>query len=249
MREVRFFYHPEALTSDLLPHDEALHAVRVLRLSEGDEIFIIDGHGAFHRAVVTMTSAKHCAYSIMETLPQQPTWHGHIHLAIAPTKNMDRMEWMAEKATEVGFDELSLVECRFSERRKINVERIDKVVVSAVKQSRKAWKPIVNDMTPFTDFLRQHTTGSRFICHCYDEIERHDLYELLSRLDKSAGIDTTSPSPEIIVLIGPEGDFSIDEVRQAVAAGWQSVSLGKSRLRTETAGLTAVMMANLAMRV
>jgi len=232
MKEERFFYVPDAATSQELPEEEAQHAVRVLRLKEGDEMMLMDGIGNFHRATVGAVNAKHCPYTITETLPQQRPWPGHLHLAIAPTKMMDRMEWLAEKATEVGFDELSLLDCRFSERRVVKTQRLEKIVVSAMKQSRKAWKPVLNGMQDFKSFIAQHTTGARYIAHCYDEVPRVNLYEQLK-------------GQSALVLVGPEGDFSIDEVRMAVEAGFVSVDLGRSRLRTETAGLAAVMMMQL----
>lgn len=236
MKEERYFYAPEASALSELPEEEATHALRVLRLKEGDEMMLMDGAGTFYRAAVSMTSGKHCFYQILETLPQQRTWQGHLHLAIAPTKMMERIEWLAEKATEVGFDELSLLDCRFSERRVVKTPRLEKIVISAMKQSRKAWKPVVNEMLDFRSFIARHTTGHRYIAHCYEEVPRKNLFSLLSEANEAA---------ETLVLIGPEGDFSIDEVRTAVDAGYVSVDLGKSRLRTETAGLAAVMMMQL----
>ena len=206
MKEARYFYVPDADVANELPEDEAQHALKVLRLAVGDEIFLIDGKGCFYRAQVTFTSNKHCIYEIQESLPQQQGWTGKIHLAIAPTKMMERMEWMAEKATEVGFDELSFLNCQFSERRKLRADRIEKIVVSAVKQSRKAWKPIVNDLIDFNAFVNQPRPGRKFIAHCYDEIERVDLFNRL--------YDHQSDEP-ITIIVGPEGDFSIEEVRLA----------------------------------
>ena len=239
MKETRYFYVTDAATATELPEEEAQHAVRVLRLQAGDEMMLMDGNGMFYRAEVTLAAPHHCKYVIRETLPQEPTWNGHLHLAMAPTKLMDRVEWMVEKATEIGFDELSLLNCKFSERKVVKTERLEKIVVSAVKQSRKGWKPIVNEMQSFKSFITTHTTGRRFIAHCYEEVPKQNLFHLLS--EKNDYPDNT----EIIVLIGPEGDFSIDEVRMAVDAGYVSVDLGKSRLRTETAALSAVMMMQL----
>ncbi|MCR5132140.1 MAG: 16S rRNA (uracil(1498)-N(3))-methyltransferase [Prevotella sp.] len=239
MKEVRFFYVPNAAEQSELPQEEAVHALRVLRLKEGDEIFLQDGKGVFHRAQVTIANNKHCFYDILESEPQQRMWNGRMHLAIAPTKNIDRMEWMAEKATEVGFDELTFLDCQFSERRQLRVDRIEKIVVSAMKQSRKAWLPKVNEMVPFRQFVSQPRQGRKFIAHCYDEISRADLFEQLQQ----------NPSDETLVLVGPEGDFSVDEVKLAMDNGFEPISLGTSRLRTETAGLVAVTMAHLAKRL
>ena len=245
MKEERYFYVPGAAALSELPEEEATHALRVLRLKEGDEMMLMDGEGTFYRVAVSMASGKHCFYQILETLPQQRTWQGHLHLAIAPTKMMERIEWLAEKATEVGFDELSLLDCRFSERRVVKTPRLEKIVVSAMKQSRKAWKPVVNEMQDFKSFISQHTTGRRFIAHCYEEIERVNLFQTLPQpLPYREGLGES-----LLVLIGPEGDFSIDEVRMAVDAGFVSVDLGKSRLRTETAGLAAVMMMQLSQNI
>lgn len=243
MKEERYFYVPDAASSSELPQEEAVHAIRVLRLTEGDHIFLMDGMGTFFKAEVTMTTGKHCSYQIIDTMPQNRIWNAYIHLAMAPTKMMDRVEWMAEKATEIGIDEFSFLECKFSERRKIREDRIEKIVVAATKQSRKPWKPKVNPLCSFKDFVTQPREGIKFICHCYDEIERKDFFDLVKTYSQE---NNSSISPKnITVLVGPEGDFSIDEVRMALENGYQSVSLGKSRLRTETAALSAIMMAQL----
>lgn len=240
MKEARYFYAPDAATAHELPQEEAVHAVRVLRLQGGDPIFLMDGVGTFYEAHVTLPSQKHCLYEIDHVLPQTPTWHGRIHLAIAPTKMIDRMEWLLEKATEIGWDEVTMLDCAFSERHQVRVDRLEKIVVSAMKQSRKGWKPIVNGMTPFKDFIRQPRGGKKFIAHCYEEIGKTDIFDRLGE---------EPPEEEVTILIGPEGDFSIDEVREAQQEGFESITLGKSRLRTETAGLAAVMMAQLRKRI
>lgn len=236
MKEVRFFYVPDAQTATELPSDEAMHALRVLRMKIGDEMMLMDGQGNYYRAEVTLAHTRHCFYEIKEQLPQQRQWQGHIHLAISPTKMMERVEWMTEKAVEVGIDELSFLNCQFSERRLVKLSRLEKIVVSALKQSRKAWAPQLNEVISFEQFIQQPRSGRKYIAHCYDEVPRTFLFDELQK--PSDNIDAT-------VLIGPEGDFSIDEVRQAVAAGYVSVHLGRSRLRTETAGLSAVMMMQL----
>ncbi|MBQ9357272.1 MAG: 16S rRNA (uracil(1498)-N(3))-methyltransferase [Prevotella sp.] len=247
MKEERYFYVPQASMCRELPEEEAAHAVRVLRLKEGDEMVLMDGEGVFYHAEVSLVSGRRCLYNITETMAQQRPWPGRIHLAIAPTKMMERMEWLAEKATEVGFDELSLLSCRFSERKVVKVPRLEKIVVSAMKQSRKAWLPVVNEMESFGSFIKAHTSGRRFIAHCYGEVPRENLFTLLSSQGNDSKEDSTDIG-ETLVLVGPEGDFSIEEVRQAVEAGFVSVDLGPSRLRTETAGLAAVMMMQLALQ-
>ena len=242
MKEIRYFYVPQASSVNELPEEEAKHAVKVLRLQAGDTIHIVDGEGGLFEAEVTMASGRHCMYNIISTEHTEKEWKGKICLGIAPTKMMDRIEWMAEKATEVGFNELSFLNSQFSERKVMRTVRLDKIIVSAVKQSHKAWKPIVNQMVNFRDFINTPRKGRKFICHCYEEIEKKDLFTELTKACPDEDADVT-------VLIGPEGDFSIDEVRMAVKAGYESVTLGTSRLRTETAGLVAVTMANLARRL
>ena len=236
MKEARYFFVPDAENQTELPTDEAMHALRVLRLQSGDEMMLMDGVGNFYRAEVTLAHTKHCLYDIKEVMPQQPQWLGHIHLAIAPTKMMERMEWLVEKAVEVGVDEISFLNCQFSERRIVKLPRLDKIVIAATKQSHKAWKTVLKDITPFKDFIDQPREGGKYIAHCYEEIPRTSLFDHLRQ---------TNAPQDATVLIGPEGDFSIDEVRYAVANGYQSVHLGPSRLRTETAGLSAVMMMQL----
>ena len=242
MKETHFFYVPEAENNNRLPEEEAKHALRVLRLKPDDDIYLISGNGFFHHAKVTATSSKFCEYRLVESFPQQRIWNGHIHIALAPTKNMDRVEWMVEKATEVGVDEFSFLDCRFSERRVIKNERVEKIVISAVKQSRKAWVPVVNEMMPYSLFLQKPQAGLKVIAHCYEEIPREDLFSILQQ----PGMNLLEG---ITILIGPEGDFSVDEVRAAINNGYRSVSLGKCRLRTETAALAAVMMAQLSFRI
>lgn len=239
MKEIRYFYVPNAASVGELPEEEAKHAVRVLRLQSGDRMVLVDGEGGLFDAEVSVASGKHCLYNILETLPYEREWRGRISLAIAPTKMMDRMEWMAEKATEVGFDEISFLDCKFSERKTLRTDRVERIVVSAMKQSHKACKPVVNEMCGFKEFVSKEREGRKFIAHCYEEVARRDLFDELSAMDAET---------PLTVLVGPEGDFSIDEVRLAMEHGYESISLGRSRLRTETAGLSAVMMANLSKR-
>lgn len=185
-------------------------------------------------------------------MPQLPAWKGHLCLGMAPTKLNDRVEWFAEKATEIGVDEFAFLDCQFSERKVLKTERVDKIVVSAMKQSHKAWKPEVDEMTPFRKFVEAERSGQKFICHCYDQtdIEPSTSFKGCKEggdiqscnIHKPFLMDVIDPNLDCTVLIGPEGDFSVEEVRLAQEHGYQSVSLGKSRLRTETAGLCAVHM-------
>lgn len=240
MKEARFFYVPDAKSQTELPLEEALHAVRVLRLKSGDEMFLMDGKGTFYEAEVTIAATKRCMYEIRRELPQEQAWNGQIHLAMAPTKMMDRVEWMAEKATEIGFDHLSFLNCKLSERKVMRTVRLDKIIVSATKQSRKPWKPVISSMVSLKEFVTQPREGKKFICHCIEEIERKGLFDELCQ--------PFGDCADVTVMIGPEGDFTPDEVRLAMDNGFVSVSLGSSRLRTETAALSAVMLANLARR-
>lgn len=239
MKETRYFYVPDAASTNELPAEEAAHASRVLRLENGDEVFLIDGTGCFFKAQLTLVTKGRCLYDIVERLPQEKTWNGRIAVAMAPTKVIDRVEWTLEKATEIGIDEFSLLNCAFSERRNVKLERLDKIVIAAVKQSRKAWKPLLNDLQPFEGFVNRPRKGAKYIAHCYAEIDKKDLYGELLQLNGDE---------EVTILIGPEGDFSIDEVHLAMSKGYVPVSLGQSRLRTETAALAATMIAQLAFR-
>ncbi len=229
---MHLFYTPDIQTAHELPDEEAGHCLRVLRLSQGDEIMLADGKGNFYKALITVTSGKRCLFSIVETLPWQKPWSGHLHLAMAPTKNMDRNEWFVEKATEIGFDELTFLNCRFSERKVIKTERIEKVMVSAMKQSLKASLPVLNEMTGFMEFISRNFAGQKFIAHCY-EGEKKPLQAALRK------------GEDALVLVGPEGDFSPEEVEAAISHGFIPISLGKSRLRTETAALVACHTLNL----
>lgn len=237
MKEERYFYVPQPQTGEL-PADEAAHACRVLRLKTGDHMHLIDGQGTFHEAQVTLATQRRCAYRIISSTPQTRQWPAHLTLAMAPTKMLERTETAAEKLTEIGIDTLAYLECRFSERRALRTDRIERVVVSAVKQSRKAWKPDVLPLTPFEHFVKQPREGLKFICHCYDEIPRSDIYDVIKANEQQA----------VTILIGPEGDFSTSEVRLAMACGYQPISLGTSRLRTETAAIVAAVAAHLAMK-
>ena len=167
MKEVRYFYAPDISFSPVLPDEEAAHAVRVLRLQEGDELLVTDGRGGLFRCHVALASAKHCSVTVDEVLPASKGWPGQVCLAVAPTKNIDRLEWLAEKATEIGFDTLSLLLCDFSERRVVKAERLEKILVAAMKQSHKAWLPRLEAPERFSDFIRRPFDGQKFIAHCY----------------------------------------------------------------------------------
>lgn len=220
------FYVPDIAGSWELTQEEAAHAIRVLRLQVGDKLDITDGAGSLYPTSVASIQGKHCYVEPVEAVRVPKNWNGMLHIAIAPTKNMDRIEWFAEKATEIGLDALTFLNCRFSERKVVKPERVERIVVSAMKQSLKYSKPVVGDMVDFKKFIAAERKGAKFIAHCYDS-ERVLLKDILV------------PGEDATVLIGPEGDFSPEEVELAIKAGYRPVSLGSSRLRTETAALVA----------
>ena len=251
MKEFHLFYAPQLPDGPLeLPQEEASHAVRVLRMKEGDELLLTNGCGTFFEARLTMATPKHCCFAIERQWDDPKPWAGSITVAVAPTKNMDRMEWLVEKATEIGFDRLVLLLCDHSERRTVKTERLEKVAVSAMKQSHKAYKPAIVEMTPLKKFLREEAgPQSRFIAHCFEPEEGTDAASPACHLSQRNFLsDLLRPDAEATVLIGPEGDFSLQEIETALAEGWQPVSLGESRLRTETAALVAVHLMRLAKR-
>ena len=239
MKEARYFYVPNAINQSELPEEESRHASKVLRLDAGDEIFLMDGVGNFYRAEITLVTKKQCLYNIIETIPQQKAWTGEIHIGIAPTKNIDRMEWMVEKCTEIGMDSISFLNCKFSERKQLRADRIEKIRISAAKQSRKPFFPKVENIIDFHKYINIPREGNKYICHCYNEIPQIDLFKELC--------DSVKNNP-IYILIGPEGDFSIDEVEFAMQNGYKSATLGNFRLRTETAGVLATTVSQLAKR-
>ena len=220
------FYCPDILHSFTLSEEESQHAVRVLRLQAGDELEVVDGAGGYYLAVVTNPHPKHCEFEIKETITEYGKRDYRLHIAIAPTKNIERLEWFIEKCTEIGVDEITPLLCRFSERKIIKPERLEKIIVSAAKQSLKAYFPILNPMCSFRDFIQQTTVSQKFIAHCYEQ-------------DKQLLQQVYQKSSDAVILIGPEGDFSPEEVQAAIQHQFQPVSLGSSRLRTETAGVVA----------
>lgn len=227
------FYTPDIQDDMRLPEDEAGHCIRVLRMKEGDRIRLTDGKGSFYNAVISSVSGKQCIVHIENKEVQQPLWDGHLHIAVAPTKLMDRNEWFVEKAVEIGVDEITFLKTEHSERDVIKMERIGKIAVSAMKQSQKATLPVLNGMTAFQNLVEKGFNGDRFIAHC----------EPGSKLLLQ---DAVIPGHDTLVLIGPEGDFSRAEIDIALKAGFRPVSLGPSRLRTETAALVATHIMNLA---
>lgn len=223
---MQIFYAPDIAVNPELPDEEAQHCIRVLRLVEGDEIWITDGKGSFYKAVISRAHPKHCEVTVQESWRQPSLWNFNVHIAVAPTKNMDRMEWFAEKATEIGIDEITCLNSRFSERREVKVARLEKILVSAIKQSQKAALPRLQGMIDFKKFIAQPFEGRKFIAHCNEG-------------EKPLIKDVYRKGENALILIGPEGDFSEEEVAAAIAQGFEPISLGQSRLRTETAALVA----------
>lgn len=221
---MQLFYVPDITSNPVLPEEESQHCVRVLRLGENAEIWATDGKGSFYKAVLVAPHPKHCALAVIERLEQPPLWPFHLQVAVAPTKNIDRVEWFAEKATEIGIDAITFLNCRYSERKEVKLSRIEKILISAMKQSRKAVLPRLEGMIGFRDFVERPFNGRKLIAHC-GEGEKPLIKEIYR------------PGEDVLVLIGPEGDFSPQEVAFAIEKGFQPISLGNSRLRTETAAL------------
>ena len=220
-----------------LDQDESGHCIKVLRHRSGDEISVIDGCGTLYRCRITTDSPKGVEAMVISS---EEDWGGHpyrLHLAVCPTKNNDRYEWFAEKACEIGFDELSPVIGEHSERRVLKTARVEKVLISAAKQSLKAVVPAVNEPVSVKEFIEAHKEDNalRLIAYCFEDerVPRRSIKE----------VHEESEEREIIVMIGPEGDFSKAEAEMALAAGFIPVHLGASRLRTETAALTAASVA------
>ena len=216
-----------------LDHDESGHCIKVLRHHAGDEISVIDGRGTLYKCRITSDSHKGVEAIVADSVAEWGSHPYRLHLAVCPTKNNDRFEWFAEKACEMGFDELSPVIGDHSERRVLKTARVEKILVSAAKQSLKAAVPVVNEPVSVKEFIAANAakSGLRLIAYCFDDerVPRRSIKEVLSGYD---GTDVT-------VMIGPEGDFSREEAELALQAGFIPVHLGASRLRTETAALAA----------
>ena len=222
------FFAPDIETTLTLPESDSQHCVKVLRKQPGDLIEVIDGKGTRFTCRLMEAHQKRARIEILDQTPVPPFWNGKITIAVAPTKHLDRMEWLVEKLTETGFDTLIPLQCRWSERKEIKTERLEKIAVSAMKQSLKGILPEIASMTPFRKFIEScRDIPQKFIAHCDRETERH----LLST-EYRPGTDT-------VIAIGPEGDFSPEEAAMALDAGFRPVSLGEARLRTETAALLA----------
>ena len=233
------FYTPQIVgTADeigktySLDEEESGHCVRVLRYTRGDEILLTNGQGMTYTAVITNPHPKHCEFEVRTAEKQSKHHSNYIHIAIAPTKNVERIEWFVEKCTEIGVDEITPLLCRFSERKQLRIDRLQKIILSAAKQSLTPYLPKLNEMTDCTEFIRGTEEETRFIAHCYKEDKRDLRNEI-------------KPGKSVVVMIGPEGDFSEQEIAEALQHHFVPVSLGESRLRTETAGIVACYICNL----
>lgn len=230
---MHIFYTPDLSNNTYtLDESESKHCVRVLRLEQGDEIILVDGRGGMFTAQIVDANPKRCAVRVVKSALNFGQRDFSVHIAIAPTKNIERIEWFLEKATEIGMDRITPLLCRFSERKEIKNDRLEKVMISAMKQSLKARLPQLDSLTKFNDFIAQPFEGQKFIAHCDDQHR-----DLLKKM--------IVPNQNYLILIGPEGDFSAEEIENALRAGFHPVSLGDSRLRTETAGVVACHTFNL----
>ena len=225
------FYCPDIADTLTLGEEDSKHCVKVLRMAEDDTIEVVDGNGTLYTCRITMAHPKRCAVEVTERMQQPPHWGHRIVLGVAPTKNLDRIEWLVEKCVEMGVDRIIPLRCHNSERTVLKTERLKKIMVSAMKQSLKATLPLLDEMTPVAQVLAEPFEGTRCIAYCDEQLPRGQRLTLTG---------VYRPGQDVMVLIGPEGDFSPEEVQAARDAGFMPVTLGESRLRTETAGMMAV---------
>ncbi|MEP2023111.1 MAG: 16S rRNA (uracil(1498)-N(3))-methyltransferase [Reichenbachiella sp.] len=229
---MNYYYHPNPKESAVLSNEESAHIVKVLRAKNGDEIALMDGKGNSYLAKITEPNPRKCGFEILTKTSKAPKGF-RIHIAISPTKNMDRLEWFVEKACEMGIDEISLIQTQRSERKKVNLERLEKKSISAMKQSKNFWKCQINELMDLKSFIANNNhEGQKFAA--YVETGREDLLQ-----------KKVTPNSDCLILIGPEGDFSPEEVELLNASNFELVSLGANVLRTETAGIAAVHTVNL----
>lgn len=229
---MQLFYAPEiTLPRYTLSEEESKHCIRVLRMGCGDEMHITDGRGTMYRCKIVDDNVKRCMVEVIDQQNEFEKLPYELTIGVAPTKNIDRLEWFLEKATEVGISAVYPLLCEHSERKEIKHEREERVITSAVKQSLKAYHPTLHPMTPFRQLAAMPFDGDKYIAHCNSEFGER---EYLGRLIKKGG--------NTLILIGPEGDFSPEEINFALQNGFKAISLGKERLRTETAALVATVV-------
>lgn len=219
------FYSPDIASNPVLPESDSQHCVRVLRYGVGDVIEVVDGKGCIYKCRIVDAHSKHTMVEIMDREVVALPWSQDITIAVAPTKHIDRMEWLVEKLVEIGVNRIIPLKCHFSERKEIKEERLQKIAVSAMKQSLKAVLPEITPMIPFDKAIDLIPDCQRFVAYCSEEFPK----KLLSK--------DYCPRQDVAILIGPEGDFSSEEISKAVDAGYRPVTLGDTRLRTETAAL------------
>jgi len=230
---MHLFYTPDITLPDYsLSEEESKHAIRVLRLQLNDEVILVDGKGGKYTAQITDVNPKKTILKITHSQQEFGKRNHYLHIAVAPTKNIERLEWFLEKATELGIDTITPIICDRSERKEVKTDRLNKIIISAVKQSIKAYHPLLNEAISFKQFIEPGFEGAGFIAHCMEGEK-----PLLAQLIKPQGHYT--------ILIGPEGDFTPQELTLAQAAGYNGISLGEARLRTETAALAACFEINM----
>lgn len=229
---MQLFYAPEiTLPRYTLPEEESKHCIRVLRMVEGDELHLTDGQGTMHRCKVVDANAKRCTVEVVESIAEYEKLPYRLTMAVAPTKNIDRFEWFLEKATEVGIAEVYPIECSHSERRHIKSEREEKVITAAVKQSLKAYHPTLHELTPVKQLMAMPFDGDKYIAHCDQSFGEKPYLGKIAKKER-----------DTLILIGPEGDFSPEEINFALQNGFKPISLGKQRLRTETAAVVSTVI-------
>jgi 16S rRNA (uracil1498-N3)-methyltransferase len=227
------FYTPDIESKDYsLNEEESRHCNKVLRLVPGDHVFLVDGKGGFYEAEIVNAGKRNVLLHVIHAEQEYHKRNHYLHIAVAPTKNIDRLEWFLEKATEIGIDEITPLICERSERKVVKEDRLFKVITSAVKQSLQAYHPVLNPAISLTDFLKSERDAVKLVAHCVDGEPRNYISEIVV------------PHQRYLILIGPEGDFSPNEIALALANGFQPLTLGNTRLRTETAALAACLEVN-----
>lgn len=224
-----FAYNFDGSTA-FLDQNETIHCKNVLRKKVGEKIYITDFKGKIFRAVINSFHKKETQLSELKLYASENPPRFKIHVAIAPTKNISRIEWLIEKLTEIGIQEISFIKCKNSERKNIKIERLNKIVCAAAKQSLKTYLPDLNELCEFNKFIHQEYSAEKYIAHCHDA-EKTNFNAYLNK------------QQDILIMIGPEGDFDLNEIESALDKGFKAISLGKERLRTETAALTACILA------
>ena len=227
------FYTPDITSNEYtLNEEESRHCNKVLRLNLGDQVFLVDGNGGFYEAEISLAGKKLVTLKVTNAQQEYQKRNHHLHIAVAPTKNIDRLEWFLEKATELGIDEITPIICERSERKIVKEDRLFKVITAAVKQSLQAYHPILNPAISLSDFLKKEQEGMKMVAHCVAGEPRRYISELVQ------------PHGRYTILIGPEGDFSPNEIASTLDRGFQPLTLGNTRLRTETAALAVCFEVN-----